>query len=212
MSAGPPPVLPAASSPSTRDARASSTPPTPAAGSGGGGPRRPGRAVLARPVAIAAAVVVIVTLLAATLSAIDPALAPGGHPHPTLHGTLREARGILAENARLLIVPLLLVAGRWPAGRLTRHLGDLVVALLLVVNAAAIGVALGRFGYPLLAYLPHLPLEDAALASAAGAWLSRRLPHPPATPLRSVSSYAIWTLLLSGAAALVETFLVPHAS
>lgn len=204
MTAPPPSVLPATSPPRTPGPGAHSALTTRRAASG--------VVLLSRPAAIATGLVATVTLLAAALSAIDPGLAPGGHPHPTLHGTLREALGIFTENGRLLIVPLLMVAGRWPAGRLTRHLGDLIVTLLLVVNPVTIGVALGRFGPALVPYLSHLPLEDAALATAAGAWLSRRLPHPPGAPLRSVASYAIWTLLLTAAAAVVETFLVPHAS
>ncbi len=129
--------------------------------------------------AIAAATIAIVTGAAALADALDPALGPGGHPHPTLHGTLHEALSIFVTNARLLIVALLLVAGRWPTGRLTRHVGDLIVGALLVVNPATIGLALGRFQATLLPYLPHLPLEDAALATAAAAWLSRRLPQSP---------------------------------
>ncbi len=83
---------------------------------------------------------------------------------------------------------------------------------LLVVNPVTIGLALGRFPTTLLPYLPHLPLEDAALATAAAAWLSRRLPAAPGTPVRSLAGYALWTLILTVAAALTETFLVPHAS
>ena len=99
MSAGPPPVLPAASSPSTRrrsrelhaaDARSRQRPRRhPAARAcrarAAGRDRR--RSDRDRHAARRAP------------SAIDPALAPGGHPHPTLHGTLREARGISPTNA-----------------------------------------------------------------------------------------------------------------
>ena len=208
---GPPPVLPTVSSstsPSSTPRERTSTAPDPSL--------RPltrlARRVLSRPAAIAAVVIAIVTALAALASALDPALGPGGHPHPTLHGTLREALSIIATNGRLLIVPLLLVAGRWPTGRLTRHAGDVIVGGLLVVNPATIGLALGRFQATLLPYLPHLPLEDAALATAAAAWLSRRLPVVPDRPLPSLAGYALWTLLLTIAAALTETFLVPHAS
>ncbi len=208
---GPPPVPPATSS----STPPSSTPPesTSAAAEPRHGPLTslPRRA-LSHPVAIAAATIAIVTGAAALADALDPALGPGGHPHPTLHGTLHEALSIFVTNARLLIVALLLVAGRWPTGRLTRHVGDLIVGALLVVNPATIGLALGRFQATLLPYLPHLPLEDAALATAAAAWLSRRLPPGPGTPVGSLAGYTLWTLLLTIAAALTETFLVPHAS
>jgi hypothetical protein len=161
---------------------------------------------------LALAATIAITLFAALASALDPALGPPGHPHPALHGTLGEALGIFASNSRLLIVPLLLVAGQWPAGRLTRHLGDLLVGALLVVNPVTIGLALGRFPTTLLPYLPHLPLEDAALATTIAAWLSRRVPQAPGRPARSVASYASQTVVLTAVAALVETFLVPHAS
>jgi hypothetical protein len=163
-------------------------------------------------VVIAITAITAITLLAAFASALDPALGPGGHPHPTLHGTPREALGIFETNARLLAVPLLLVAGRWPAGRFTRHLGDGLVGALLIVNPVTIGFALGRFPITLLPYLPHLPVEDAALATAVGAWLSRRLPRPPGRSARGVLRYAVWTFALTALAALIETYLVPHAS
>jgi hypothetical protein len=197
----PPAVLPATSSPIAPAPELSAGPLTCL-------PRR----VLSRPVASAAVAIVIVTVLAALASTADPALGPGGHPHPTLHGTLREALGIFATNGRLLIVPLLLVAGRWPTGRLAGPLGDVVVGVLLVLNPVTIGLALGRFPIALLPYLPHLPLEDAALATTTGAWLSRRLPTAPGRPVRSVAGYAVWTFTLTALAALTETFLVPHAS
>jgi hypothetical protein len=165
-----------------------------------------------RPVAIAALAVLAATGFAALASALDPALGPAGHPHATLHGTLGEALSIFATNGRLLIVPFLLVVGRWPSGRVTRPLGDLIVTALLAVNAVTIGLALGRFPASLLPYLPHLPLEDAALATAVGAWLSRRLSRPPGRPPRTVRSYAACTGMLTAAAALSEAFLVPHAT
>jgi hypothetical protein len=163
-------------------------------------------------VALAALAVVAATVLAALASAIDPALGPAGHPHPTLHGTLGEALDLFATNGRLLVVPLLLIAGRWPSGRLTGPVGDLIVSVLLVVNPVSIGLALGRFPTALLPYLPHLPLEDAALATAVGAWLSRRLSRLHGRPVRSLRSYALWTAILTAAAALTEAFLVPHAT
>ena len=207
---GPPPVLPATSSstpPSSTPRQPTSRAPDPSLGPSPSSVRR----VASRPAVIAAAVIAIATGVAALASAIDPALGPGGHPHPTLHGTLGEALGIFATNGRLLVVPLLLVAGRWSTGRLTRRVGDLIVGALLVVNPVTVGLALGRFQATLLPYLPHLPLEDAALATAVAAWLSRRLPAAPATPGRSLAGYALCTLVLSVAAALTETFLVPHA-
>ena len=197
----PPPVLPTRGSPIAPTPELSADPP----------PSLP-RPILSRPVPTAAVAIVVVTALAALASAADPALGPGGDPHPALHGTLQEAVSIFAANGRLLIVPLLLVAGRWPTGRVAGPLGDVVVGAVLVVNPVTIGLALGRFPTALLPYLPHLPLEDAALAAATGAWLSRRLRTAPGRPVRSLAGYGAWTFTLTAVAALTETFLVPHAS
>jgi hypothetical protein len=203
----PPPVLPTPAS-TASPSSATSTPLTP----------RPALTLTIpgglarRPVAIVGVAIAAITLLAALAGALDPALGPAGHPHPTLHGTLREAIGIGWTNGRQLVMPLVLVAGRWPTARLTRYLGDVLVGGLLVVNPVTIGLALGRFPITLLPYLPHLPLEDAALATAVAAWLSRRLPSTRGRPPRSIRRYAIWTFTLTALGALVETFLVPHAS
>jgi hypothetical protein len=168
------------------------------------------RAVSARPSLCIAGAIATVTLLAALAASLVPELGPAAAPHPTLHGSPREAIAIAVTNAQTLVVPLLLAAGRWHTGRVTRHIGDLLVAALVVCNAAIIGLALGRYPTRLPAYLPHLPLEDAALAIAAGAWLARRLPPRPGSSAPSVCRTAALTLLVTIAAALVETYAVPH--
>jgi hypothetical protein len=149
------------------------------------------------------------TLLSAIAATVMPALGPATSPHPTLHGTAREAMSIVGQNARTLAVPLLLCAGRWHTGRVTRHVGDLVVATLVIANATIVGLALGRYPTQLPAYLPHLPLEDAAVAIAAGAWLTRRLPGPIAQSDPSLTGAAVLTLLVTIAAAILETRAVP---
>jgi hypothetical protein len=161
---------------------------------------------------LVAAAIAALTLLAALAGALFPELWSTAAPHPTLRGTLGEAWGIFVDNGRLLVAPLILVATRWPTGRVTRHLGDVLVAALLVVNAVVVGLALGRFSIELIPYLPHLPLEDAALATSVTAWLSRRLPAPADRTRWSLAGYASLTLALTATAALIETFLVPHAS
>jgi hypothetical protein len=167
------------------------------------------RAVSARPALCVAGAIATVTLLAALAASLVPELGPAA-PHPTLHGSPGEALAIAVTNARTLAAPLLLSAGRWHTGRVTRHVGDLLVAALVVSNAAMIGLALGRYPTRLPAYLPHLPLEDAALVIAAGAWLARRVPPRPGSSPPSVSRTAALTLLVTIAAAIVETYAVPH--
>jgi hypothetical protein len=170
------------------------------------------RAVCARPSLCVASAIAAVTVLAALASALVPELGPATAPHPTLRGNVGEAVAITLTNARTLALPLILSAGRWHTARLTRHVGDLVVAALVTYNAAMIGLALGRYPARLPAYLPHLPLEDAALAIAAGAWLTRRLPRPAGAPARGLARTALLTLLVTIAAAIVETYAVPHRS
>jgi hypothetical protein len=157
-----------------------------------------------------AVVITALTLLSAAAAAIATGLGPAASPHPTLRGTPREAVAIFVHNARTLVAPLLLCAGRWHTGRFTRHVADLVVGALVVVNAALVGVALGRYPAQLAMYLPHLPLEDAAVAIAAGAWLARRLPARDGEPAPSLGRAAALTLVLAIAAAIVETYAVPH--
>ncbi|MGH2941629.1 MAG: hypothetical protein ACRDLN_02475 [Solirubrobacteraceae bacterium] len=136
-----------------------------------------------------------------------PALAPAGTPHPTLHGTAGEATSILAHNLRILAAPLILVAARWATGPITRLLGDAIVAAILIVNPLLVGAAIGEHGPALLAYLPHVPLEWAALSTTAGAWLTGRRARAPA---RSLVAYAVVALLLAAGAALIETLASPH--
>jgi hypothetical protein len=193
---GPPPVLPVAS-------KSSSTPTTTSTS--------PWLQRAARyPALTVAAAIAVVTLLSAIAAAIAPQLGPATSPHATLHGTPSEAAAILVHNARTLIAPLLLCAGRWHTGRVTRHVGDLLVAALVAGNAALVGAALGRYPTELPAYLPHMPLEDAAVAIAAGAWLAHRLARRAGVPAPSLARAAALTLVVAIAAAIVETYAVPH--
>jgi hypothetical protein len=160
-------------------------------------------------VAVAASIAVV-TLLSAIAAAIAPQLGPATSPHATLRGTPGEAAGILVHNARTLVAPLLLCAGRWHTGRITRHLGDLLAIALVVANAAVVGAAVGRYPTELPAYLPHMPLEDTAVAIAAGAWLARRLPGRAGALMPSLRRATVVTLVVAIAAALVETYAVPH--
>jgi hypothetical protein len=169
-----------------------------------------GRRAAAHPVGTVAAAIATVTLLAAFAAALVPELGHATLPHPTLEGSVGEAFTIAETNCRTLIAPLLLCAGRWHTGRITRHVGDVVVAAIVAGNAALIGVALGRYPTRLPAYLPHLPLEDEALAIAAGAWLARRRPARPGSSVPSLARTATLTLLVTIAAAIVETYAVPH--
>jgi hypothetical protein len=151
-----------------------------------------------------------VTLLAAIAATLERDLGPITAPHPALHGTPGEALSIAAHNARTLIAPLALIAGRWHTSHLTRPIGDAVVGALVVANATLVGLALGRYPTQLPAYLPHVPLEDAALAIAAGAWLAHRLADPAGAPAPRLARAAVLTAAVTIVAAIVETYAVPH--
>jgi hypothetical protein len=157
-------------------------------------------------------VIAAVTLLSAIAAALAPRLGPATSPHPTLHGTPGEAVAIFVHNARTLALPLLLCAGRWHTGRVTRHVGDVLVAALVVANAALVGAALGRYPSELPRYLPHMALEDGAVAIAAGAWLAHRAHARAGLAAPSVTRAAALTLVATLAAASVETYAVPHKS
>lgn len=168
------------------------------------------RTVLTRCLLLVGLAIAGVTLLAAIASARVPELGPGRAPRPTLHATPTEALTIFLTNAQTLIAPLILVAGRWHTGRVTRHVGDLVVGALVLANPMLVGFALGRYPTQLPAYLPHIALEYAALALAASAWLTRRLPNHRAQRSRSLLGCATLTLIVAAIAAVVETYAVPH--
>ncbi len=155
----------------------------------------------------AAACVWLLTAFGVLLGGLAPALAPSGDPHPTLHGTLGELASVVANNLRVLAAPFLLTVFRWPGGRLTRRLGDVVIVALIAENTIAVGLALGRWGDRLLPYVPQLPLEWAALGIAGAAWLTAR----DGGRGRVLAAYALATFALTISAATVEVELTPHA-
>ncbi len=160
----------------------------------------------ARRVGAAAACVWLLTGFGVLVARLAPALAPSGDPHPTLHGTLGELASVTANNLRVLTAPFLLAVFRWPRGRITRHLGDVLIAALIAENTIAVGLALGRWGDRLLPYVPHLPLEWTALGIAGAAWLTAR----DGSPGHVIAVYALATLALTISAAAVEVELAPH--
>jgi hypothetical protein len=166
--------------------------------------------VRSRPALSVFGLLVVATALAAVASALFAELGPPGRPQPTLTGTPAEAVSIFVHNCRSLVVPLLLAAGRWDTARAPRDVADLVVAVLVLANPVVVGFALGRYPTQLPAYLPHLALEYAALAIAASAWLTRRLPNVSAERAASVPRCATLTLIVTAIAAVVETYAAPH--
>jgi len=149
-----------------------------------------------------------VTATGAAIALVAPGVAPAGAPHATLHGTPSEAASILLANLRVLAAPIILTAARWDGGRVTRTIGDAIVLADLVVTPFLVGAALGIHRTALVPFLPHVPIEWAALSTAVAAWLSAR--RSPSTSWRTIASYAAVVVVLAAASAIVETVAVPH--
>jgi len=157
-------------------------------------------------IALAYAGLWTITLLGAAIGTAAPTLAPGGRPHPTLHGSLGDFVSIAETNARILSAPFLLALFRFPAQRTTRRVGDLVIGVVLGANALRVGLALGRWHARLLPYLPQLPVEWLAAALAAASWLALRT----GVRRRTAFAYLAAVLGLVIAAAAVETIATPQ--
>jgi hypothetical protein len=161
-----------------------------------------------RLIALAYAAIWALTFVGALLGAIAPSLAPGGRPHPTLHGNPAEVVSIAAVNLRALSAPFILALFGFATGRRSRRLGDLVVGVLLAGNTLRVGIAIGRWHTALLPYLPQLPVEWLAAALAAAAWLTLRAGGRRQTILAWLA--AIFVLVVVAAA--IETTCTPHAA
>lgn len=155
----------------------------------------------------AATVVLGLTAVGVIAAVIAPGLAGSTRPHPTLTGSLADALSILANNLRVLAVPFLLWLLRFADSRVGRLLGDLAVGVMVALSSVTVGIALGRWRARLIPYLPHLPLEWAALTVAVATWLVIRTGHAHATQLMALGSTV--AVLLCAAAAL-ETWATPH--
>ena len=156
---------------------------------------------------LAATPVLGLTVLGVLLALADPALAGRTAPHAALNGTVADAVSILQNNLRVLAVPFLLAALRFPASRLGRHSGDAIIAGLVAASTIPVGIALGRWQERLVPYLPQLPLEWAALTVATGAWLTARHGDARAREL-AVLGATVAVLLIGGAS--LETWCTPH--
>jgi hypothetical protein len=158
----------------------------------------------------------ILTLLSAALVAIDLArvdgpvrhllglsLDPQRNPPPNTGHVLM----LLAHNLPLAAWPLLLGVMEAHRRQLARQITDTLTAGWLTANVLPVGAALGAYGPRLLAYIPQLPFEWAALALGASAWLIQR--REPLTISEGVALFvAISGLVLC--AAILETIAVPH--
>jgi len=150
------------------------------------------------------------TALGAAAAIAWPALGPATRPDPTLHPSFDAIASTLLNNVRVLAAPFILAAARFGATRVSRLAGDAIVATILLGNAIAVGLAFGRWREALIPFVPQLPIEYLAAATAAGAWIEVRrdasLPAP-----RVAATSAVATIGLAAVAAAIEVLLTPHA-
>jgi hypothetical protein len=158
----------------------------------------------------------VLTLIPAALLAIDVAKVDGPVRH-TLGASLNPQQNpppnighvlmLVAHNLPLAAWPLLLGVMGAHRRRLTRQLTDTLVAAWLTANVLPVGAALGAYGPRLLAFIPQVPFEWAALALGASAWLMQR--REPLTIREGLALFAVIGGLLL-CAAVLETVAVPH--
>jgi protein-S-isoprenylcysteine O-methyltransferase Ste14 len=114
-----------------------------------------------------------------------------------------QAIEIGATNLRLVAAALLAAVVVHGRPQLRRPL-DATLAVVLALNTATLGVALGAYGTRLIgAVALHAPLELAAFLLAGGAYLAARGPELTAGGLTAVAAVAV-TLVAAGA--IVETY------
>jgi hypothetical protein len=118
--------------------------------------------------------------------------------------TPAAAAAIAATNTKLVLGVLVCAALAPRTHRLVRAAVEVVLAIVLAENAAAIGAALGAYGARLVPVVAlHLPLELTAVSIAGGVYLTaRRQPLGAKTLL--VAGGVCCALL--GAGGLVETY------
>jgi uncharacterized membrane protein SpoIIM required for sporulation len=182
-------------------------------------PRRAGRpwlGELRRAWLLAYAATWVLTLASAALLAINPpgldgpvrrvlgaTLDPKGNPPPSAGHVLV----LLAHNLPLASWPLLLGVVGVHHRHFTRQAADRLVAAVVTINVLTVGAGLGVYGLPLLPYIPQVPLEWAALALGASAWLMQR--RNPLTGRQGAALFAVIAGVLL-CAAVLETVAVPH--
>lgn len=135
----------------------------------------------ARCAAIAASVVGVAALGVAASGLADETRAALGFGFDGVDRSARQIAAIALHNAKIASGVLLCAA---LAPRLTQRIGcsvGLILAIVLALNAATIGMAIGAYGTRALhALAPHAPLELVGLSLTGGAYMrARRQPLRP---------------------------------
>jgi hypothetical protein len=117
-----------------------------------------------------------------------------------VRSTPGEAATLALHNARLAAGVLLCAALAPHLARPVRRAVDVGFAALLAGNAAAIGLAIGAYGWRVIAATAlHLPLELAALSLAGGAYM-QACKRPLSRPALCATAATSGALLLAAAA------------
>ena len=166
---------------------------------------------LVREIAAAAASLWLLTIVPAIVvgalpgasDALRNRLAFALTPH---EGSTPELLGIAETNARVVLV---IALGAWARSRAPGlHLAsDLLIGVIVAVNAVLVGVAVGAYGASALPWLVHLPLEWTALALVLGL---HRVGRRRTIRARGCVLVTAVALALVGLGALVETYLTPQ--
>ena len=111
----------------------------------------------------------------------------------------------------MLAAPFILVAARFDRGRVSRVAGDTIVAAILTTATRSPSGSRSAAGAAtLIPFVPQLPIEYLAAATAATTWLNARRHSARSAPSIAVTAAAA-TLGLTAAAAAIEVLLTPHA-
>ncbi len=152
--------------------------------------------------AIAAIVAAVPPLAAAVRDALPVRLDGANIPHEPGE-VVRIAANNLAVAGSMLLTAALAARMR----RTARLVCDVLAASIVARSAVLVGAVLGSRTTDLVPYLPHLPLEWAAIATASGAWLyARRRPLSG----RQLAAFTVATVALVLAAAVLETYATPR--
>ncbi len=139
---------------------------------------------------------------AAVREALGLKLAGGGvHVH-----RLASIAVLASHNLPIAAWPLLLGIAGADRSRAGRCIGDLLVLASAAASTLPVGAALGAYGSALLAYVPQLPVEWAAVALGVAAWIIDRR-RALSGRERLIWLAAITTSVLAAAA--LETMAVP---
>lgn len=123
----------------------------------------------------------------------------GGLPH-----TPEEAFGIAAHNGWMAALAMIAAAIVPRVDASARAFLDVSLAVLLVFNAAVLGVTVGGYGSrALTALAPHTPIEFAALALSGGTYIHARKQTVRAADLAAT---ALLCAALLAIAAVLETY------